>query len=36
MQILEVSQIKDLIDVRELITELEEGYALFSEAAESP
>ncbi len=31
MQILELSQIKGLIDVPELITELEEGYALYSE-----
>ena len=31
MQILKLSQIKGLIDVPELITELEEGYALYSE-----
>ncbi len=31
MQILELSQIKELIDVPELITDLEEGYALYSE-----
>ena len=31
MQILGLSQIKGLIDVPELITELEEGYALYSE-----
>jgi len=31
MQIIELSQIKGLIDVRELITDLEEGYALYSE-----
>ena len=31
MQILGLSQIKELLDVPELITELEEGYALYSE-----
>jgi ornithine cyclodeaminase len=31
MQILGLSQIKELIDVPELITELEEGYALYAE-----
>ena len=31
MQILELSRIKELIDVPELITDLEEGYALYSE-----